>query len=74
MDKDPSNRLFDELRKEIETTWDVAYKRMLAMQAEIDRLKLEITALKTCLGEESPRFHNRYSQTLEEILSRVPPE
>jgi hypothetical protein len=64
----------DEVRKEIEATWDAAYKRILAMQAEIDRLKLEITALKKCLDSEVPTFQKRYLEVLEEIIQQMPPE
>jgi len=74
MTTDTPNQPIDELRQEIETTWDTAYNRMQTLQVEIDRLKLEITALKTYLREESSAFHTRYAEILDEILRRLPPE
>lgn len=64
----------DEVRKEIEATWHAAHKQILAMRAEIARLKLEITALKTYLNEEIPSFHKHYPQILDKTIQQVPPE
>ena len=64
----------DELRKEIEATWDAAYRRMLTLQADIDRLKLELEALRKALEERSPGLEERYALILEDTLEKTPPE
>ena len=64
----------DELGEEIEAAWDAAYRRMLTMQADIDRLKLGLEALRKALQERSPGLKQRYAPILEDILKKAPPE
>jgi uncharacterized protein YPO0396 len=67
-------RQIEDMKKEIEATGAIAEKRAIELRADIDRLKLEVIALKAFLKDEFPEFEKRFPGILKETVKRIPPE
>jgi hypothetical protein len=48
--------------------------RFLELRVELDRIKLEMTALKTFLGSVFPSFSEQFPQILERTVQEIDPE
>lgn len=64
----------DRLQKELSLAGVETDRRVLEMQVQLDRLKLETAALKTFLGAVYPSFTEQFPQILAETIQRVDPE
>lgn len=62
------------LRKEVGLTGAETDKQILDLRVEVDRLKLELLALKTFLGTAYPAFREQFPQILAETIQEVDPE
>ncbi|RJQ50103.1 MAG: hypothetical protein C4530_22085 [Desulfobacteraceae bacterium] len=67
-------RQIEDMKKEIEATGAIAEKRAIELRADIDRLKLEVIALKEFIKGELPEFEKRFPEILKETVKRIPPE
>lgn len=64
----------DKLTQQIDATWTAADKRLVALRAEVDRLKLENVTLRELLKAEIPSFEKRYAEILDQTIEKIPPE
>ncbi len=62
------------LQKELRLTADETERRMLDLRVEVDRLKLEVAALKNFLGTVNPSFMEQFPQILDQTIREVNPE
>ena len=49
-------------------------RRLLDLRAELDRLKLEMTAMKAFLAAANPSFAEQFPQVLARTIAEVDPE
>lgn len=64
----------DRLQKELGLAGVETDRRILELQLQVDRLKLETAALKSFLGAVYPSFTEQFPQILAETIQRVDPE
>jgi hypothetical protein len=62
------------LQREIRMLGDETDKSLLELRVEVDRLKLEVAALKTFLETAFPAFSEQFSQILARTIQEVDPE
>jgi len=62
------------LQKEFRLLGEETDKSILELRVEVDRLKLEIAALKTILGSIFPTFAEQFPQVLARTIQEVDPE
>lgn len=66
--------MVERLRKEVAVAGAQTDGRLLDLRVEVDRLRLELTALKTFLGTAFPAFREQFPQILAETIQNVDPE
>lgn len=64
----------ERLQKEFSLAGDEIDRRILDLQLQADRLRLETAALKTFLGVVYPSFTEQFPQILAETIQKVDPE
>lgn len=62
------------LQKELSLSGAETDKRLLDLRVEVDRLRLEMAALKTFLGAAYPSFGEQFPQILAQTIQDVDPE
>jgi hypothetical protein len=62
------------LEKELRLGGEQTDNRLLDLRVEVDRLKLDMAALKTFLGSAFPSFAEQFPQILERTVHEVDPE
>lgn len=62
------------LEKEIRFAGSETDRSLLDLRVEVDRLKLELRALKTFLGAVNPSFGEQFPQILAQTIQEVDPE
>jgi hypothetical protein len=62
------------LQKELKLAGEEADRRQLELRVEVDRLKLEMTALKRFLATANPSFAEQFPQVLAKTIEEVNPE
>jgi hypothetical protein len=62
------------LQNELKLAGGEADKRLLELRVEMDRLKIELAALKNFLAAANPSFAEQFSQVLARTIEEVNPE
>jgi hypothetical protein len=62
------------LQKELSLAGAATDKKLLELRVEVDRLRLEMTALKTFLCTAFPSFEEQFPQILARTIQEVNPE
>lgn len=62
------------LEKEVRLGGNQVDERFLELRADLDRLRLEMTAIKKFLGDVNPSFRELFPQILERTIETVNPE
>ncbi len=62
------------LQKELRMVADDGDRRMLEVRIEMDRLKIELAALKSFIGTVYPSFAEQFPQILDKTIREVNPE
>lgn len=62
------------LKKEIETLGESWDQDRLERRSEIDRLRMEVHAIRDALGALVPRFTDAYNESYNELLQTFDPE
>jgi hypothetical protein len=62
------------LLKEIETQGELFIQEKLERKAEIDRLRLELEALKVSIGNLIPDFREEFEKNYQDLLQNFDPE
>jgi hypothetical protein len=62
------------LQNELKLAGGDTDRRLLELRVEVDRLKLELAALKTFLAAASPSFAEQFPQVLARTIEEVNPE
>jgi hypothetical protein len=62
------------LEKEIRLGGTEVDQRFLELRADVDRLRLEVVAIKKFLEDVNPSFRELFPQILERTLAEVNPE
>jgi len=62
------------LRKELSLSSAETEKQLLELRVELDRVRLEVAALKTFLSAAYPSFCEQFPQILEKTIQEVDPE
>jgi hypothetical protein len=62
------------LEKELRLGGEQAENRFLELRVEIDRMKLDLAAVKTFLGSAFPSFSEQFPQILERTVQEIDPE
>lgn len=74
MNEATMEELVNRLRKDLSLSSEQTEKQMLELRVELDRVHLEIVALKTFLGAAYPSFSEQFPQILEKTIQEVDPE
>ncbi len=62
------------LQKELSIGGAATEQRILELRAEVDRIHLELAAIKSFLGTVFPAFEEQYPQILSRTIEEVNPE
>lgn len=62
------------LQKEIRFGGAEVEQRLLELRAEVDRVRLEVAAVKLFLGAAYPAFNEQFPQILARVIEEVNPE
>lgn len=62
------------LQKELTLAGGETDRRLLELRVEMDRLKIELAALKNFLAAANPSFAEQYPQVLARTIEEVNPE
>lgn len=62
------------LQKEFRIAGTSTDERLLEVRVELDRMRLELTALKAFLAAMFPSFVEQYPQILDQTIAEVDPE
>ncbi len=62
------------LQKELQLSGGDVDRRLLDLRVEIDRLRLELTAIRKFLGAANPAFAEMYPRILEQTIQEIDPE
>lgn len=62
------------LQNELKLAGGETDKRLLELRVEVDRLKLELAALKNFLSAANPSFAEQFPQVLARTIEEVNPE
>ncbi|MFA5517257.1 MAG: hypothetical protein WDA20_13330 [Desulfuromonadales bacterium] len=62
------------LQKEIRLGGSEVETRLLELRAEVDRVRLEMSAVKLFLGAAYPAFNEQFPQILARVVAEVNPE
>jgi hypothetical protein len=62
------------LEKEIRLGGVEVEQRLLELRAEVDRVRLEVAAVKLFLGAAYPAFKEQFPQILARVIEEVNPE
>ncbi|BCR05608.1 hypothetical protein DESUT3_26770 [Desulfuromonas versatilis] len=62
------------LEKELLLASDDTERRVFELRMEVDRLKLEVAALRNFLGTVNPSFAEQFPQILDQTIREVNPE
>lgn len=62
------------LRKELSLSGTEIDNKLLELRADVDRIKLELAALRAFLGAVNPSFEEQFPQILARTIQEVDPE
>lgn len=62
------------LQNELKLAGGETDRRLLELRVEVDRLKIELAALKSFLGAANPSFAEQFPQVLARTIEEVNPE
>jgi len=62
------------LRREQKMAGEAADAQMLELRVEVDRLKIEVSALKSFLAAANPSFAEQYPEVLSRAIEEINPE